>query len=40
MILDSAAFVPTNRLDLSVWQPDFVPISFYKLSVIRPAWAR
>jgi molybdenum cofactor sulfurtransferase len=31
VIVDSAAFVPTSRLDLSVWQPDFVPISFYKL---------
>jgi molybdenum cofactor sulfurtransferase len=31
VILDSAAFVPTNRLDLSLWQPDFVPISFYKM---------
>ena len=31
MIVDGAAFVPTSRLDLSVWKPDFVPISFYKL---------
>jgi molybdenum cofactor sulfurtransferase len=31
VIVDSAAFVPTSRLDLSVWQPDFVPISFYKM---------
>ena len=31
VMLDSAAFVPTNRLDLSVWHPDFVPISFYKM---------
>ena len=31
VIVDSAAFVPTNRLDLSVWKPDFVPISFYKM---------
>ena len=29
--LDAAAFVPTNRLDLSRWHPDFVPISFYKM---------
>ncbi len=29
--LDCAAFVPTNRLDLGRWHPDFVPISFYKL---------
>ncbi len=31
VLLDAAAFVPTNRLDLSVWKPDFVSISFYKL---------
>jgi selenocysteine lyase/cysteine desulfurase len=31
VIVDCAAFVPTNRLDLSIWKPDFVPISFYKL---------
>jgi molybdenum cofactor sulfurtransferase len=31
VLLDAAAFVPTNRLDLSVWKPDFVAISFYKL---------
>ncbi len=31
VIVDSAAYVPTNRLDLSAWKPDFVPISFYKL---------
>jgi len=31
VLLDSAAFVPTNRLDLSRWHPDFVPISFYKM---------
>jgi selenocysteine lyase/cysteine desulfurase len=31
VIVDSAAFVPTSRLDLSVWKPDFVPISFYKM---------
>jgi molybdenum cofactor sulfurtransferase len=31
VIVDSAAFVPTGRLDLSVWKPDFVPISFYKM---------
>ena len=23
--------MPTSRLDLSVWKPDFVPISFYKM---------
>jgi molybdenum cofactor sulfurtransferase len=31
VLLDSAAFAPTNRLDLSVWKPDFVPLSFYKI---------
>ena len=31
VLLDAAAFVPTNRLDLSAVQPDFVSISFYKM---------
>jgi len=31
VLLDAAAFVPTNRLDLSCVQPDFVPLSFYKM---------
>jgi molybdenum cofactor sulfurtransferase len=31
VLLDAAAFAPTNRLDLSVWQPDFVVLSFYKI---------
>lgn len=31
VLLDAAAFVPSNRLDVSRWQPDFVPISFYKI---------
>ncbi len=31
VLLDAASFVPTNRLDLSVWHPDFVAISFYKI---------
>ena len=31
VLLDAAAFVPTNRLDLSNVQPDFVTISFYKM---------
>jgi len=31
VLLDAAAFVPTNRLDLGRWQPDFVSISWYKL---------
>ncbi len=29
--LDAASFVPTNRLDLSQWHPDFVSLSFYKM---------
>ncbi len=31
VLLDAAAFVPTNRLDLSQWHPDFVSLSFYKI---------
>jgi selenocysteine lyase/cysteine desulfurase len=31
VLVDCAAFVPCNRLDLSVWHPDFVPLSFYKM---------
>jgi molybdenum cofactor sulfurtransferase len=31
VLVDCAAFVPSNRLDLSKWHPDFVPISFYKI---------
>jgi selenocysteine lyase/cysteine desulfurase len=31
VLLDTAAFVPTNRLDLSVVQADFVCVSFYKM---------
>ena len=31
VMLDCAAYVPTNRLDLSVVKPDFVPVSFYKM---------
>lgn len=31
VLLDAAAFAPTNRLDLSRWHPDFVTISFYKI---------
>ena len=31
VLLDAAAFVPTNRLDLSAVQPEFVTISFYKM---------
>ncbi len=31
VLLDAAAFVPTNRLDLSRWHPDYVALSFYKM---------
>ena len=31
VLLDAAAFAPTNRLDLSRWQPDYVALSFYKM---------
>ena len=31
VLLDAAAFAPTNRLDLSRCKPDFVPLSFYKI---------
>jgi molybdenum cofactor sulfurtransferase len=31
VLLDAAAFVPTNRLDLARWKPDFVTVSFYKM---------
>ncbi len=31
VLLDAAAFVPTNRLDLRAVGPDFVTVSFYKM---------
>src|SRR5689334_4689219 len=31
VLLDAASFVPSNRLDLSQWHPDFVAISCYKI---------
>ena len=31
VLLDAAAFVPTNRLDLTMVRPEFVSISFYKM---------
>lgn len=31
VLLDAAAFVPANRLDLGRWHPDFVSLSFYKM---------
>jgi molybdenum cofactor sulfurtransferase len=31
VLLDAAAFVPTNRLDLARWRPDYVVLSFYKM---------
>lgn len=50
VLLDAAAYVPTNRLDLQAVQPDFVTISFYKMFgyptgvgamlIRRPAFAK
>lgn len=31
VMLDAAAFAPTNQLDLSKYKPDFVALSFYKM---------
>lgn len=31
VLLDAAGFVPTNNLDLSIFKPDFVCLSFYKM---------
>jgi selenocysteine lyase/cysteine desulfurase len=31
VLLDAAAYVPANRLDLTQVKPDFVPVSFYKM---------
>lgn len=31
VLLDAAAYVPTNKLDLGAIKPDFVAISFYKI---------
>ena len=31
VLLDAAAFAPTNQLDLSRWQPDYLALSFYKM---------
>jgi selenocysteine lyase/cysteine desulfurase len=31
VLLDAAAFVPTNQLDLARWRPDYVVLSFYKM---------
>ncbi len=31
VLLDAAAFTPTNRLDLGRWRPDFAVQSFYKI---------
>lgn len=31
VLLDAAAFAPTNPLDINKWQPDFVCLSFYKM---------
>lgn len=31
VMLDAAAFVPSNTLDLSIYKPNFVSLSFYKI---------
>ena len=31
VLLDAAAFVPTNRLDFGQWKPDYVALSFHKM---------
>lgn len=31
VLLDAAAFAPSNRLDLTRWKPDFTALSFYKI---------
>jgi molybdenum cofactor sulfurtransferase len=31
VLVDAAAFAPTNPLDLSRWKPEFVTLSFYKM---------
>jgi molybdenum cofactor sulfurtransferase len=31
VLLDAAAYIPSNPLDLSVYKPDYVTMSFYKL---------
>lgn len=31
VLLDAAAFVPSDKLDLTLYQPEFVAISFYKI---------
>jgi selenocysteine lyase/cysteine desulfurase len=31
VLLDAAAYVPTSRLDLSRWRPDYLTLSFYKM---------
>jgi selenocysteine lyase/cysteine desulfurase len=31
VLLDTAAFAPTNPFNVDRWQPDFMPISFYKM---------
>jgi selenocysteine lyase/cysteine desulfurase len=31
VLVDCAAFAPTNRIDLSIFKPDFMSLSFYKI---------
>ncbi len=31
VLVDCAAYAPTNPMDLGKWRPDYVPLSFYKI---------
>lgn len=31
VVIDAASYVSTNKLDLSKYKPDFIPLSFYKM---------
>ena len=31
VLVDFAAYAPTNKIDMSVWKPDFATFSFYKI---------
>jgi selenocysteine lyase/cysteine desulfurase len=39
VLLDTAAFVPANRLDLSAVRPEFVAMSWYKIFGFPTGWA-
>jgi selenocysteine lyase/cysteine desulfurase len=38
VLLDAAAYVPANRLDLSAVRPEFVAVSWYKVGSATMAW--